>query len=79
MQYAKKKPKVFVMLDILNNARNLYEQAPNKQVRLEADRAFADCYDWFIQRRLAIEYNQKLRRWLFMGRYHEEHSKARNG
>lgn len=72
MQYAKNKPKVFIMLDKLNNARNLYERAPNKQARQEADRTFADCYDWFIQKRFAIEYNQKLHRWLFIGQYREK-------
>ena len=69
--------KVFVMLDTLNKARNLYEQAPNKQVRQEANKTFADCYDWFIQQELAIKYSPNLRRWIFTGRYREEPTQAR--
>ena len=63
--------KVATMLDKLNNAKNVYEKTTNQHIQQEADRTFADCYDWFIQQSLAIEYDKKLHCWLFMGWYHE--------
>ncbi len=63
--------KVITMLDKLNNARRLYEKAADTKTRHRADRTFADCYCWFIQQDIPIEYDKELHFWLLqVGRDH---------
>ena len=59
---------IIAMLDKLNDAKCLYEDATDEAVIEKANRTFADSYDWFIQRHIAIKYDAERRLWFFAGR-----------
>jgi hypothetical protein len=56
---------LITMLDKLNRAKYLYDEATNEETRQEADKMFADYYDWFTQQQIPIIYDQTIHRWLF--------------
>jgi hypothetical protein len=58
---------LITMLDKLNQAKYRYDEATSEEKRLEADKMFADYYDWFTQQQIPIIYDQAIRRWLFAG------------
>lgn len=58
---------IISMLDKLNNAKYVYENARDEVVRQDANRMFADSYDWFTRQHFAIKYNTVLHRWFFIG------------
>lgn len=51
-------------LDTLNNARRLFEEATDEDVRRKADREFADCYDWLVVRDIPIYYDKGAKLWM---------------
>lgn len=60
---------IIVMLDKLNNAKRLYNEATNEEERQKANRIFADCYDWLTNQHIAITYDNALHLWLYGGQY----------
>lgn len=62
---------VTIMLDRLNSSKFLYDATTNESDKQEADKTFADCYDWFTQQHFAIDYDERCHLWLFAGQYEE--------
>lgn len=54
---------IIIMLDKLNSAKKQYDQTSDEKTRQDADRTFADCYNWFTQRDISINYDPALQRW----------------
>ncbi|MBV9227935.1 MAG: hypothetical protein JOZ18_01385 [Chloroflexi bacterium] len=55
---------VLIMLDKLNKAKRIYDQATDENERREADTMFADCYDWLTNHHIPIYYDQESNLWL---------------
>lgn len=62
---------LITMLDKLNRAKYLYDEATSEEQRQEADKLFADYYDWFTLQHIPITYDQAIHRWLFAEQYGE--------
>ncbi len=56
--------RVICQLDRLNNARRLFENTTDEEVRRKADVEFADCYDWLVTQNVAIYYDKGPELWL---------------
>ena len=55
---------IFIILDKLNNAKRTYDQTTNQHEKQQADRTFADCYDWLTTHHIPIYYDQESNLWL---------------
>jgi hypothetical protein len=51
------------MLDFMNLSRKIYNIALTREVRMQADRQFNRCYDWFVRHEIPIMYDARSKRW----------------
>ena len=51
-------------LDVLNHAKQLYEEAESEEERQQADVLFANCYDWLTLWNIPIYYDPGPKLWL---------------
>ncbi len=51
------------MLNFTNLSRKIYDSAQTREVRVQADRQFNRCYDWFVRHEIPITYDARHKRW----------------
>jgi hypothetical protein len=51
------------MLNLMNLSRKIYDSAQTREVRVQADRQFNRCYDWFVRLEIPITYDARRKQW----------------